>query len=77
MNDYALAWSVDVCRTGDWSDKDTVRWTRRLQNKLGYTPSTAEREDGTFWMSFSDFCHHFEYVCDRLKLFTAVTMRYK
>lgn len=45
---------------GDWSDKSEL-WTRRLKNKLGH----EDRDDGTWWMSFDDFCIAFRslYVC--------------
>lgn len=40
--------------TGDWSDQ-SANWTPELKKTLNYTDS----EDGTFWMSFVDFCHYF------------------
>ncbi len=45
---------------GDWSDASRL-WTTRLKKKLGWT----KEEDGTFWMSFDDFCLAFRslYVC--------------
>lgn len=43
--------------TGDWSDKSPL-WTRRLKSKLNY----QDREDGSFYMSWSDFCQNFDEV---------------
>jgi hypothetical protein len=43
--------------TGDWSDKSPL-WTRRMKSKLNFT----EREDGAFWMNWTDFCTHFDEV---------------
>lgn len=51
---------------GDWSDDDVVRWTRRMKAKLRYDPKAKEdSNDGIFFMSFRDFCAHYEniYVC--------------
>ena len=47
-------------RQGDWSDNSEC-WTRRLRRKLAWEDS----DDGTFWMSFDDFCLAFRnlYVC--------------
>lgn len=42
---------------GDWSDNSS-KWTSRLKKKLNHQDS----EDGTFWMSFSDFCEYFSTV---------------
>lgn len=46
---------------GDWGD-DSQLWTTRLKSKLGWTDDAS---DGTFWMSFDDFCLAFRslYVC--------------
>ena len=46
--------------TGDWSDKSPL-WTRRLKSKVNY----VDRDDGAFWMAWSDFCQNFDemYVC--------------
>jgi len=45
---------------GDWSD-DSPLWTKRMKSKLEW----ADADDGTFWMSFDDFCMAFRslYVC--------------
>lgn len=43
--------------TGDWSDNSPL-WTRRMLSKLNHVP----RDDGAFWISFSDFCVNFEEV---------------
>ena len=45
---------------GDWGD-DSPLWTKRLKAMLGWTSA----DDGTFWMSFDDFCLAFRslYVC--------------
>ncbi|KAL1514592.1 hypothetical protein AB1Y20_003686 [Prymnesium parvum] len=47
---------------GKWSDDDPG-WTNRLRNMMQYSDSN----DGTFWMSFDDFCRWFNvlYVCRR------------
>lgn len=47
--------------TGDWGD-DSPLWTKRLKAKLGYV---NDADDGTFWMSYDDFCLAFRslYVC--------------
>ncbi len=49
--------------TGDWSDNDTARWTRRLKERLWKTEDGGD--DGIFWMSFDDFVTRFTsvYVC--------------
>jgi hypothetical protein len=46
--------------TGKWSDGDSG-WTPTLKEQLGY----ESKEDGVFWMAFSDFLLHFSniYVC--------------
>ncbi|GBG28739.1 Calpain [Hondaea fermentalgiana] len=46
---------------GDWGDQSPL-WTTRLKHKLGWTD---DEDDGTFWMSFDDFCLTFRslYVC--------------
>jgi len=46
---------------GDWGD-DSELWTTRLKQKLDWT---KDDEDGTFWISFDDFCLAFRslYVC--------------
>lgn len=36
---------------GDWSD-DSRKWTTRLKRKMGMV---ANKDDGSFWMSFEDF----------------------
>ena len=45
--------------TGDWSDSST-NWTMNpeLKEELEY----SDANDGSFWMSFSDFCHYFSRV---------------
>ena len=43
--------------TGDWSDNSS-NWTDPLKKQLGWT----SEDDGTFWMSFNDFCHYFSRV---------------
>lgn len=42
---------------GDWSDTSS-NWTPELKAELEFT----EVNDGTFWMSFADFCHYFSRV---------------
>lgn len=42
---------------GDWSDTSS-NWTPELQKELNFTNA----DDGTFWMSFADFCHYFSRV---------------
>ena len=42
---------------GDWSDTSSY-WTPELKTELGLTSVN----DGTFWMSFADFCHYFSRV---------------
>lgn len=45
---------------GDWSDSSPL-WTARMKSKLGWVSA----DDGTFWMSLSDFVAHYAslYVC--------------
>lgn len=45
---------------GAWSD-GSREWTPRIMTKVKY----VDADDGTFFMEFSDFVHHFEhvYVC--------------
>ena len=45
---------------GAWSD-GSREWTPRIMTKVKY----VDADDGTFYMEFSDFVHHFEhvYVC--------------
>ena len=52
----------DIEWSGDWSDYDTINWTRRMKAKVGFD---GPEEDGIFWMSFEDFCEHFHslYIC--------------
>ena len=47
--------------TGKWSDKDTSSWTPRMKSLLNY----VNADDGSFWMSFEDFCNQFRnvYIC--------------
>ena len=40
--------------TGDWSDQ-SANWTPEIKKQLNY----QEENDGSFWMSFLDFCHYF------------------
>jgi calpain-15 len=40
--------------TGDWSDSSPL-WTKELKQELGW----EAKDDGSFWMSFKDFCHYF------------------
>ena len=44
--------------TGDWSDQ-SANWTPELKMQLEFS---SEANDGTFWMSFIDFCHYFSRV---------------
>ena len=46
---------------GDWGDQSNL-WTQRLKVKLKWN---GDNDDGTFWMSFDDFCLAFRslYVC--------------
>ena len=39
------------------------------RQKLNYDPETQDADDGTFWISFQDFCRNFEdiYVCKLYK----------
>lgn len=39
---------------GDWSDKSKL-WTDELKAQLGW----ENKDDGSFWMSFKDFCSYF------------------
>ena len=41
---------------GDWSDRDQHNWTSRMRQRLGYSASDADTDDGSFWMSWQDFC---------------------
>jgi len=41
--------------TGAWSDHDR-RWTNELRTELNYT---IDKDDGLFWMEFSDFVKQF------------------
>ena len=52
---------------GDWSD-DSPLWTKYYKNKLGY----SEKDEGTFWMNFDDFCNFYSniYICRLLKPIT-------
>lgn len=45
---------------GDWGDKSPL-WTSKIKTKVGF----VDAEDGTFFMSWTDFCIHFNevYVC--------------
>lgn len=43
--------------TGDWSDS-SPKWTPALRREL----KVSERNDGTFWMSFTDFSHFFSFI---------------
>ena len=38
---------------GDWSDGDTLHWTRAMRERLDYDPD--EERQGIFWMSWEDF----------------------
>ena len=51
---------------GKWSDSDTRSWTRRMRQRLKYTPNKS-KEDGRFYISYSDFVQRFTelYVCHR------------
>lgn len=42
---------------GDWSDK-SEKWTAKMKKRLDY----EAKDDGTFWMSFGDFCEYFSNV---------------
>ncbi len=46
--------------TGEWSDASD-KWTRWWINKLQF----SKRDDGVFWISFSDFLQYFAnlYIC--------------
>ncbi len=46
--------------TGDWSDSSPL-WTARMKAKL----QLVDKNDGTFWISFADFCLNFRtvYIC--------------
>ena len=43
--------------TGDWSDT-SEKWTSKLHSKLGKT----KKNDGTFWMSYTDFLCRFSII---------------
>eukprot|EP00854_Cymbomonas_tetramitiformis_P005783 gene5783-6975_t len=49
---------------GDWSDNST-KWQEHpdIKTSLAFEP----KDDGTFWMSYTDFCKHYNrvYICDR------------
>lgn len=40
---------------GDYSDASPL-WTRRLKSKVNY----VDKDDGAFWMLWSDFCTHYD-----------------
>jgi WW domain/Calpain family cysteine protease len=44
--------------TGAWSDSDP-RWTPQLKQELNYT---IDKDDGLFWMEYSDFSTYFSSV---------------
>ena len=43
--------------TGDWSDKSEI-WTEKLKKELNF----KVKDDGIFWMNYSDFITYFEIV---------------
>jgi hypothetical protein len=47
---------------GTWSDRDQHSWTSRMRQRLNYTASDQDDDDGTFWMSFQDFCRHYSEI---------------
>ena len=47
--------------TGKYSATDTESWTEILKSNLNFDPEKARmRDDGIFWMEYSDFCKYFE-----------------
>eukprot|EP00602_Paraphysomonas_sp_CaronLab_P013240 CAMPEP_0185040288 /NCGR_PEP_ID=MMETSP1103-20130426/38146_1 /TAXON_ID=36769 /ORGANISM="Paraphysomonas bandaiensis, Strain Caron Lab Isolate" /LENGTH=692 /DNA_ID=CAMNT_0027579523 /DNA_START=324 /DNA_END=2402 /DNA_ORIENTATION=+ len=56
--------------TGDWSDVSD-KWTQQLQTELGVD---LDIDDGTFWISYSDFCACF-YSVDVCALTKFVDLR--
>ena len=47
---------------GQWSDRDQRSWTSRMRLRLNYTVSQSDVDDGTFWMSFQDFCRNYSEI---------------
>jgi len=43
-------WGNDKEWTGEWSDRDTSKWTESMQRQLNYSPGA----DGAFWMTYRD-----------------------
>jgi calpain-15 len=46
---------------GDWSD-DSPLWSKHPLVKLAVRPDTKDKDDGAFWMCWSDFLLHFNTV---------------
>jgi hypothetical protein len=47
---------------GDWSDRDQHNWTSRMRQRLGYDAAAADTDDGSFWMSWQDFCRNYSTI---------------
>jgi hypothetical protein len=47
---------------GDWSDRDQHNWTSRMRQRLGYNSAEADADDGSFWMSWQDFCRNYSTI---------------
>jgi hypothetical protein len=56
--------------TGKWSDRDSRSWTSRMRQRLNYG-ANQDDNDGTFWMSFQDFCKNYS-VVNLCRLFKTV-----
>ncbi len=50
-------WGNEIEWTGRFNDKDRL-WTPQLKEQL----NQQDREDGTFWMTFEDFCREFDNI---------------
>jgi len=44
---------------GEWSDHDTVNWTPKLKEQLGW----EDKDDGCFYMEYDDFYENFASTC--------------
>ena len=44
------------------SDRDQHNWTSRMRQRLGYNSAEADADDGSFWMSWQDFCRNYSTI---------------